>query len=372
MNEMLNQTYGVEVEMYHILRNRAAQVVAASLSDCTGDDWDWRYVGGVYDAYAVSRNGDTSSRWLIERDGSISDIGDQQVELVTPLLSWQDMPALQQVIRDLRKAGARSDPAHMCGIHVHVAAAGHSARTLRNLVNIMASHETLLMGALNLDPSRVCHYAAPVDPRFLREMNLKKPTTMDQVERLWYNGAPDYRHYHPSRYHMLNLHSMFTDKGIEFRLFQFDNYDASAPRGRRGGLHAGQLKAYVQLCLALSHRAKTVRSSSPKVLETDNPRYAMRCWLLRLGFIGEEFATARSVFTRRLEGDCSFRHGRPKKAETSPVSEESVVIVPGACAINQEVYVPAPEVPEIFLVDAVRHAQQNCRHSFSDLVSALV
>ena len=52
------------------------------------------------------------------------------------------------------------------------------------------------------------------------------------------------------------------------------------------------------------------RSSCAKVDYHENPRYAMRCWLLKLGFIGEEFATAREVLTQKLSGDCSFKHGR--------------------------------------------------------------
>jgi hypothetical protein len=36
----------------------------------------------------------------------------------------------------------------------------------------------------------------------------------------------------------------------------------------------------------------------------------MRTWLLRLGFIGDEFATARDILTRRLTGDAAFRNGR--------------------------------------------------------------
>ena len=99
-----------------------------------------------------------------------------------------------------------------------------------------------------------------------------------------------------------------TDKGtIEFRLFQFD-----APAdGKQNGLHAGQLKSYMQLCLALSQMAKMVKTASPKPQQVENPKYAMRTWLLRLGFIGEEFATARDILTRNLAGDAAFRHGRP-------------------------------------------------------------
>ena len=105
---------------------------------------------------------------------------------------------------------------------------------------------------------------------------------------------------------MLNLHATFTKGTVEFRLFQFD-----APAGgKQNGLHAGQLKSYIQLCLAISHKALTAKSASPARPQTDNPKYTFRCWLLRLGFIGEEFATAREVLTKRLAGDASFRHGR--------------------------------------------------------------
>ena len=105
---------------------------------------------------------------------------------------------------------------------------------------------------------------------------------------------------------MLNLHATFTKGTVEFRLFQFDEPTAD----RRGGLHAGQLKSFIQLFLALSQMAKTVRTASPKPQQNENPKYAMRTWLLRLGFIGDEFATARDLLTRRLDGDAAFRNGR--------------------------------------------------------------
>ena len=105
---------------------------------------------------------------------------------------------------------------------------------------------------------------------------------------------------------MLNLHATFTKGTIEFRLFQFD----APAEGKRNGLHAGQLKSYIQLCLALSEMAKTVRGATPAPQQHENPKYAMRTWLLRLGFIGEEFATARDVLTKRLDGDAAFRRGR--------------------------------------------------------------
>lgn len=98
---------------------------------------------------------------------------------------------------------------------------------------------------------------------------------------------------------MLNLHATFTKGTIEFRLFQFD-----APAdGKQNGLHAGQLKAYIQLCLAMSHLAKSVRTvkmNTSLEAQAANPKAAMNAWMRHLGFVGEEFATARKLLTKRL------------------------------------------------------------------------
>ena len=133
---------------------------------------------------------------------------------------------------------------------------------------------------------------------------------MADLAEVWYTtqgcSSGRHEHYNNSRYHMLNLHATFTKGTIEFRLFQFDK----PGNGRQGGLHAGQLKSYIQLCLALSQMAKAQKSANPRPQQNENPKYAMRTWLLRLGFIGDEFKTAREILTSRLSGDASFRHGR--------------------------------------------------------------
>ena len=217
---------------------------------------------------------------------------------------------MMELIRRLRKAGAKSDATRGCGVHIHIGANGHTAQTLRNLANLMASHERLIATALKINEGRMSRYCRTVNPNFLAKLNSKKPKTMSQLADIWYegNGANYGRshHYNDSRYHMLNLHATFTKGTVEFRLFQFD-----APSGgKQNGLHAGQLKSYIQLCLALSEMAKELRTASPREQQKENPKYAMRTWLLRLGFIGEEFATARDILTRNLDGDTAFRHGR--------------------------------------------------------------
>ena len=303
---MKAQTIGVEIEMHSITRQSAAKDAA----DFFGT--------GRYE-YTAARNGyktwsayDTQGReWKFQRDSSIRARTDEEkCEMVTPILTYSDIESLQELVRTLRRKGAKSDPDHMCGVHIHIGAAGHNAKSLRNLANLMASHEGLLTSAIRIDQSRISRYCKTVNRDFLTELNRKKPQTMQGLADIWYtkNNANFGRdqHYNDSRYHMLNLHATFTKGTIEFRLFQFAN-----PNGnKRNGLHAGELKSYIQLCLALSAQAKAAKSASPKEPQVDNPKFAMRTWLIRLGFVGEEFETAREILTRNLPGDAAFRNGR--------------------------------------------------------------
>ena len=305
VTEMKKQTIGVEVEMNSITREKAARLAVEFFG--TG-----RYENTAHrNGYCTWSAWDADGReWKFQRDVSIAGPESEKCEMVTPILTYADMETLQELVRRLRKAGAKSDATRGCGVHIHIGAKGHTAQTLRNLANIMASHESLLADALALDRGRMHRYCRTADPRFLDQVNRKKPTTLAGLADIWYGSQnADYgrsQHYNDSRYHMLNLHATFTKGTVEFRLLQFD-----APSdGKQNGLHAGQLKSYIQLCLALSQMAKTVRTASPKPQQNENPKYAMRTWLLRLGFIGDEFKTARELLTKRLDGDASFRSGR--------------------------------------------------------------
>ena len=298
-------TIGVEIEMNNITREKAAKVAA-------------EFFGTNHTEYTASRNGyytwstwDAQGReWKFQRDVSIAGPDSEKCEMVTPILRYSDIETLQELVRRLRKAGAVSHAGVGAGVHIHIGANGHTPQSLRNLANIMASHEKLIADALKIDQCRMNRYCRTVNPRFIEQLNKKKPTTMAQFADIWYtaNGANYGRnqHYNDSRYHMLNFHATFTKSTIEFRLFQFDKPTAE----KKNGLHAGQLKSYIQLCLALSEMAKELKTASPKPQQTENPKFAMRTWLIRLGLVGEEFSTARSFLTKNLDGDAAFRYGR--------------------------------------------------------------
>ena len=302
---MKEQTIGVEVEMNHITRDKAARIAADFFG--TGR-WENTACRNGYSTWSAW---DSQGReWKFQKDVSIAGCDAEKCELVTPILKYEDIETLQELIRRLRKAGAISHAGIGAGVHIYIGANGHTPQSLRTLANLMASHERLIADALKIDNGRMNRYCRTVSPNFIEQINKKKPTTMAQLADIWYtsNGANYGRnqHYNDSRYHMLNLHATFTKGTVEFRLFQFDKPTTE----KKNGLHAGQLKSYIQLCLALSQMAKDLRTASPKPQQTENPKFAMRTWLMRLGFMGEEFATARDFLTRNLEGDAAFRYGR--------------------------------------------------------------
>ena len=76
-----------------------------------------------------------------------------------------------------------------------------------------------------------------------------------------------------------------------------------------------ELQAYTHFLTALCEMAKTQKRITAKEKEVDNEKYAFRCFLLRLGFIGDEFKYERKVLLRNLEGSSAFKSGSKKEVE---------------------------------------------------------
>ena len=295
---MRTQRLGIEIEMTGLTRKQAAEVVANQLWAESLD-----HIGGTYDAYhildqqgriwKIVADSSIDAQKVIERTRHYAGI-EYRVELVSPILTYQDIEPLQELVRALRDAGAITNSS--CGIHIHIDAAPHTPNTLKNLVNLMASKEDLLYKALDIDYSRI-KYCKKLNEDLIQTINKKKPTTLDELADIWYKGYATYdrnRHYHQTRYHGLNLHSTFTKGTIEFRLFNSTT-------------HAGKIKAYIQFCLALSYQALVQKKASPRRTYTDNEKYTFRCWMLRLGLNGDEFKTCRLHFLANLTGNSAWR-----------------------------------------------------------------
>ncbi len=297
---MLTNQFGIEVEFTGITRKQAAKIAAQYL------EGERETLGDYYDTIKVS---DPDERiWKFMYDGSIqcqkkegrrtvSADGSYSVELVSPILLYhQDINTLQGLIRRLRKAGGFVN--NSCGIHVHLDGADHTARSIRNFINIIASHNDLFYKALQIAPERM-RYCKKMDEFLVERMNQVKPKTLAQIENIWYenySGSPN-RHYHTSRYHFLNLHSFF-----------HGNHTVEL-RGFNGTLHAGKIRSYVVLALALNHQALTQKFASYRKVQEENEKFAMRVYLNRIGFIGDEFKSCREHLYQHLEGNAAWRYG---------------------------------------------------------------
>ena len=74
-----------------------------------------------------------------------------------------------------------------------------------------------------------------------------------------------------------------------------------------------EVKAYSHFISALCKMAKTQKRINAKEKEVDNEKYAFRCFLLRLGFIGDEFKAERKILLRNLTGSSAFKNPAEKE-----------------------------------------------------------
>jgi len=296
---MFTQKFGIEVEFTGITRRQAAEIAAEHLGGTIDSGYDY------YNTQTITAP--DGRQWKFMSDGSItcqrkqngrrvSAGGEYSVELVSPILQYyEDIEALQELIRKLRKAGAFTN--NRCGIHIHLNGAPHTPKSIRNFVNIIASKNDLFYKALQIEPGRM-GYCKKMDEYMVRRMNEAKPRTLKQIEDIWYAGYSDSRntHYHNSRYHFLNLHSFFNrNHTVELRGFNSE-------------LHAGKVRSYIVLALALNHQALTQRSASNKKPQVENEKFAMRTYLNRVGFIGDEFKNCREHLCKHLSGSAAWRY----------------------------------------------------------------
>lgn len=287
------QKFGVELEFTGLTRKEAARVLGHLFGV------NPVYEGGAYRTWLVL---DHKNRyWKIKYDSSIRpemparalslDSTDYRCELVTPVLEYEDIPLLQEVIRTLRRAGARVNDS--CGLHVHVDASNHTAKSLRNLAVMWSCYQDLTYKALRVKEQRLEYCKKLGDDLFERMLAARKPS-MEELANLWYGTLAPHdnprAHYNASRYHGLNLHNVWYRGTVEWRCFN-------------ATLHAGEVKAYVQFCLAMS--AQAIRSNGAfkgRKVDPDAgyPYRTMCTWLIRMGLAGEEFKTCRLHLTKNL------------------------------------------------------------------------
>lgn len=310
---MRDRTWGIEIETVGVPRRLVAEAVARGIGPAATIVAGNGYAGS--DTYKVAMNDGTNREFTVMRDGSLGqgprgtgEIGG--AEIVSPIMRGTgEIEIVQRIIREVRAAGALSSPDHNCGIHVHVGCSDLGPAGIGRLAKTVRKVEDLLDQALAIAPGRR-HYCAAHPERFVA--GLANDMSASELRAHWYGttsgGCPT--RYDSSRYHGCNINAYFVRGAVEFRWFN-------------GTLHAGEVKAYVQFCLAMVGKAATSKSASAKKTPTEKRGHfeRMRLFLaVGLGLNGDEFATCREHLTKRL----------PKKA---PVAAPATPAAPPAAPV---------------------------------------
>lgn len=107
----------------------------------------------------------------------------------------------------------------------------------------------------------------------------------------------------------IELTGITREKAAE-TLKRFERNHTIELRGFNSTLHAGKIKAYILLALAMNKQALTQMKASNKLVQHENEKFAMRVYLNRIGFIGDEYKNYRKHLYKHLDGCAAWRYGK--------------------------------------------------------------
>lgn len=272
---MKKDSFTYSLKVTGLERKRVAAVIADEFIE------DVEYQGPPTFAYRTAG-------WTIDRNGVVisSEIEDKKI--------------LQRVLDALKKAGASVEGNGTVTLSLD----GFNGNTLRNAINLIYAKQSLLKKSLDRETDIIPESLVNV-------INSVPLDSFEDIAEVVNNG--------------IDAGTIVGESDIDFDLtdqtVSFSFFNAT--------LDSDEAFAFLTLCQQLSEQAKKQKFSSTKQKESPNECYSMRCFLLKLGFIGPEFKTARRILLSNLSGSSSFRTPEAqqaaeekRKARNSKVSTE--------------------------------------------------
>jgi hypothetical protein len=164
------------------------------------------------------------------------------------------------------------------GIEVTLPLEGHTGNTLRNLVNMLYSKQHLIIMAFDTNEPLMVE-------TFPEELSKKEISTFEEFKKA--------------------LDELGLER-IPGLAFDFEDETFSIKLAAQN-LDAEKVAAFQDLIAFINQNAKKQKRASLKRAQDDNPKYAFRTWLIRLGMNGPEYKTTRKVLLQNLEGSAAFR-----------------------------------------------------------------
>lgn len=232
------------------------------------------------EVYTIDRHGG-----ITKRDGEsilLESILSQQVTEEPGEVKELDL-TVEQIKKEQPAGKAQSAPQkkladELNGIEVKLNMEGHTPSSLKNIINMIYSKERLIMMAFETEE-------AFMDDGFAEELDkievagpedLKK-----EIENLGEDRCPGF-------------HLDLEEKTFTFRL-------------QRSNLDAERIRAFQDLCILIATYARTLKRASYRQAQEDNPKYALRTWLIRIGMNGEQYKETRKTLMKNLEGSGAYR-----------------------------------------------------------------
>lgn len=202
----------------------------------------------------------TAGGWVIDRDGMV----------MTPAKKLDDIHLFQEVFNAIKEAGISPEGRAVVTLSI----AGHSGISLRNLVNMAYSKEDLIRRAFGFD----CKIVSEDFIEAINNVRLNaKVKGFEEVAKIHDTG---------------NI--CFDGESISFKFYN-------------PSLDVDEISSQVLFSHKLNEQAKAQKNSMVKKKPIENEKYAMRCWLLRMGFIGSKYRVERKRILENLTGNSAFR-----------------------------------------------------------------
>ncbi len=291
-NKMKNLGFKIKIETKRQHRHE----VAEAIQKIVGGKIEHIYFPVCYDPWhVIDRHGRT---WKIVAEPSMRILQYLQAKIVSPTLTYDDIPELKRVIQAVRELGVESDGS--CGIHIAVDAQEFDARAIKNLFKMVAKREHVIEYALGTTQWRLHRFCKRVEKRFFRDGLGNAVNNLDDLNTAWYgqyNSKPSMED--DTRNRGLNLNNFWYDKTVEYRWFN-------------GTVDDDKIVAYLHFALAFTAKALSLNTNIPlgrhlydvKLRTCKNLTEEIKSdfsgFLNTLGLKGKEFKTTRAHLLEEL------------------------------------------------------------------------